>query len=870
MSRRPLFTPTRAVIGLVLLAALVVGGLVWVSVSALRVEAGERTAAARADRAYRERLALWRLDSHMLAPLGLENNRPFNNYSALAPPAAVLVDDAGLPVPNPGRAASPLLSAELPDWMLLHFQLDAGVGWKSPQVLSPGLEANFQSEPLALPLTNCTPERADRLKALRARFPIDPTLARLAELDRGDPDAGLYVVPVPLADEPAADKPTPNADHPEFTGKEWAELAKAIECLDDRAAADPKKRDGKNTLAKGQKAGDQATDTDQAKKVPDGLPPIVDSPKKETTNAFSVQGANTAPPAPGPPASQQAQAGGQNFNLKQIVEQEMSPDAKARKGAADTVRTGGRGGYDLGNGARAVPQAGGYGQAGDVKGKLTNPEPQKKATPAESPTAPAPGAGIAPPVPTPTNPAQPQAPNDANALDRLKAEEFAKTLDESAKVARSRIQQQAEKGVREANDEAYKAKENVGRAKAAEGKGDDVFKGGKADTLPRLATGKSAGDAAADPAEAKAPPIVAPAVVRLGPVRPRWLPSADGEWQLLLVRTAAIGATGDRVVYQGVVVDWPTLQQSLTALVTDLFPAAALVPLRDGDDAPPEGTMSTLPVRLDTGPEPPCPDCGWTPLRFGLVLAWAAAVLAMIAVTLGGRAVLAMSERRVRFASAVTHELRTPLTALQLHLDLLNSGLITDEAKKAEYLATIAAEADRLNRLVENVLDFAKLEKQSAVAARPVPVSDLLAALRLTWEDRLRADGFELIAAATTPPGQTVTADPRVLEQVLGNLIDNARKYAKAATDRRIWVWVKPAGSGRLALEVEDRGPGVPTAERRGIFKPFTRGSGATDTGGAGLGLSLAKQWAELFGGAVSYRPADGGTGACFRLELPG
>jgi signal transduction histidine kinase len=71
-----------------------------------------------------------------------------------------------------------------------------------------------------------------------------------------------------------------------------------------------------------------------------------------------------------------------------------------------------------------------------------------------------------------------------------------------------------------------------------------------------------------------------------------------------------------------------------------------------------------------------------------------------------------------------------------------------------------------------------------------------------------------------------------------------------------------------VALAVEDHGPGVPAGERQAIFKPFTRGSGATDTGGAGLGLSLAREWAELFGGSLAYHPHPAG-GACFRLELP-
>ena len=69
---------------------------------------------------------------------------------------------------------------------------------------------------------------------------------------------------------------------------------------------------------------------------------------------------------------------------------------------------------------------------------------------------------------------------------------------------------------------------------------------------------------------------------------------------------------------------------------------------------------------------------------------------------------------------------------------------------------------------------------------------------------------------------------------------------------------------------MEDRGPGVPLAERATIFRPFRRGQSAdTTAGGAGLGLALAKQWAEMLGGRLGYRVADGGVGACFRLELP-
>jgi signal transduction histidine kinase len=253
------------------------------------------------------------------------------------------------------------------------------------------------------------------------------------------------------------------------------------------------------------------------------------------------------------------------------------------------------------------------------------------------------------------------------------------------------------------------------------------------------------------------------------------------------------------------------------------------------------------------------------------VLAWAAAVIAFAAVGLSGWSLLDLAERRMRFVSAVTHELRTPLTSLRLYLDLLNSGMIEDEQKQKEYLSTLAGESERLHRLIENVLDFARLERRSVEAHRqPTNVAELLEEVRRTWADRCAADGRELVVISTLPPEQRVTTDPRMVAQVLGNLVDNARKYTRDAADGRIWVWAKPGERGALLLEVEDRGPGVAAGERGTIFRPFRRGKDAdTTAGGAGLGLALAKHWADLLGGTLSYRVADGGVGACFRLELP-
>jgi signal transduction histidine kinase len=248
-----------------------------------------------------------------------------------------------------------------------------------------------------------------------------------------------------------------------------------------------------------------------------------------------------------------------------------------------------------------------------------------------------------------------------------------------------------------------------------------------------------------------------------------------------------------------------------------------------------------------------------------------AALIAFGALGLAGWSLIDLSERRIRFVSAVTHELRTPLTSLRLYLDLLLSGMVQDERKRTEYLSTLACESDRLHRLVDNVLDFARLERRRVgTDLKPAKIADLLAAVRDTWSDRCGADGKELIVVSTLPPDAAVTTDAALVGQIIGNLIDNARKYARGASDPRVWVWARPEGR-RVVLEVEDRGPGVPPRERGLIFRPFRRGSGADATaGGAGLGLALCKQWAESLGGTLTYRPADGDTGSCFRLELPG
>lgn len=746
MLGRRLLTPFGGLCVFLLIASLVAGGLGWVTRAALKVEASERDATARADASAKERLALWQLDSRLFPTLAVENGRPYAQYFSLYIPHPVALDDKGN-VNNPGRVPSPLLSAELPDWMLLHFQLDPDKGWFSPQVPPDSVSLMLRNQlGDEMAIANDTPTRRKLLVELRDKFDVKPTHMQFVNQEFADPNEGAFGVPV--------------------YGDPGNELARAMN-IGNATAPDP--------------------------------------------SNFQ----RSMPPMPGalpPPEYQQADGkfrGSRSNYESDLSERKKAADRATKEGQA----TGGQ-----------LPLNNTMGRAGNSSGfgSEKNMQPPIAArgavpTPA-SPPPPAPAAGAAPAlkaaeIPGGGRPAAP--PERRNAKDMAPQ---AKKADPPADTAN--VQQMSEM---------------VG---------------------PMKPSSKPAANAVE-----KAP------AVQVGPMRPQWMFAEDGSSYLLLVRSARLET---KTVFQGVVLDWTRLKDVLLDEIRPSFPDAELVPVYDGEENT-ERQMAAIPARLDPGPVPPPESTGWSPLRLGLALGWGAALVALAGIWVGGRALIDLSERRIRFVSAVTHELRTPLTSLRLYLDLLTSGMIEDEEKQKEYLRTLHGESDRLNRLIENVLDFARLEKRTLQThVADTKVDALLESARSTWADRVAADGKELVVIGTVPVDQTVRTDARIVGQILGNLIDNARKYSPGAADPRIWVWAKPGDGKRIVFEVEDRGPGVPLAERATIFRPFRRGQAAdTTAGGAGLGLALAKQWAEMLGGSLSYRVADGGVGACFRVELP-
>ena len=208
--------------------------------------------------------------------------------------------------------------------------------------------------------------------------------------------------------------------------------------------------------------------------------------------------------------------------------------------------------------------------------------------------------------------------------------------------------------------------------------------------------------------------------------------------------------------------------------------------------------------------------------------------------------------------ASVSHDLRTPLTTIK--------ALAHDMAGLDDRAITIEEEADRLNRLVADLLDLSRLQGGALPMSIAVnAVDDLVGALVQRVSGAM--EGHEL--RIELEEGGTLLAgrfDFVHALRILVNLVDNARKYSPAGAPVDL---IARRRDGDLELAVADRGPGVPVAERERIFEPFYRPAGTPpDVGGTGLGLAIARMLAVAQGGGLAYRPREGG-GSVLTLVLP-
>ena len=211
---------------------------------------------------------------------------------------------------------------------------------------------------------------------------------------------------------------------------------------------------------------------------------------------------------------------------------------------------------------------------------------------------------------------------------------------------------------------------------------------------------------------------------------------------------------------------------------------------------------------------------------------------------------------------AVSHDLRTPLMAISTSAGALaRSDLALAEADRAELLETILAASDRLDHLVGNLLDLSRLQAGAAQPERRLVDLDELVAAAL---DELgpAADRVEVALPNDVP---AVSVDAHQIQRTIVNLLENALRYSPPHEPVRVQV---SGGHSEAVVRVIDHGPGVAAADRERIFQPFDRGGRTGDSPGAGLGLAIARGFAEANGGRVTVESLSG-QGATFVVSLP-
>ena len=227
---------------------------------------------------------------------------------------------------------------------------------------------------------------------------------------------------------------------------------------------------------------------------------------------------------------------------------------------------------------------------------------------------------------------------------------------------------------------------------------------------------------------------------------------------------------------------------------------------------------------------------------------------------------LALAQQKTDFVSNVSHELKTPLTSIRMFAELMHDRPQPPE-KQGQYLRIITVEAERLTRLINNVLDFAKIgRKQKRIEKKPLDLHEVVARVWESQELHLREDGFTTRWEAAPGPYR-VLGDDDALAQVLVNLLSNAEKYSNGNKDVELHTWLD---NGWVNVSVLDCGTGVPSGDEKKIFEAFYRAHDSLNSGiqGSGLGLTLAQRIAREHGGEIKLEHREGG-GSRFTLRLP-
>jgi signal transduction histidine kinase len=316
-----------------------------------------------------------------------------------------------------------------------------------------------------------------------------------------------------------------------------------------------------------------------------------------------------------------------------------------------------------------------------------------------------------------------------------------------------------------------------------------------------------------------------------------------------------------------------TFAADLSRIAPNALPAGATPP-----DGPVRLAAPSTSYALTIGVDLAAPDALYASYRrrfwlaMGLILAATVAALTGLAGTWQAfQRQRRLSEMKSNFVASVSHELRAPIAAVRLMTESLERGAIEGGDRRQEYLRTIVQECRRLSSLVENVLDFSRIDQGRArYTLEPADLRELVAQT-VELMQPYAAQRQVTVVHATPPQGGDESlqwrVDRQALQQALVNLIDNAIKHSPALAEVTVGIERAP---DLLCLFVEDHGAGIPVDEQERIFEPFyRRGSELRrETRGIGIGLSIVKHIAEAHGGRVVVLSSPG-TGSRFTIELP-
>jgi len=224
-----------------------------------------------------------------------------------------------------------------------------------------------------------------------------------------------------------------------------------------------------------------------------------------------------------------------------------------------------------------------------------------------------------------------------------------------------------------------------------------------------------------------------------------------------------------------------------------------------------------------------------------------------------------LSRLKTDFVANISHELRTPLTSVRLFAETLREGRAESPEEVRECVELLSAESERLSRMVENLLDWSRLESgRSPMRVAPVQVATLFESIAQTW----RAQQLPVSYKTEIEPGlMPLPIDAEAMSQVVLNLLHNAFKYT--GEDKKIVLRARRQGK-MIAVEVQDNGIGIRAQDKKRIFERFYRADDllSRDTEGTGLGLAIAKKIVEAHGGRIEL-DTKAGEGSTFRILIP-